>query len=131
MGAAIRILGTAAAGMLLVGVHHGLRVYLLGSSQRYVLHLRSDMLAMGDSLRRHIGRSGYPARVKTDGEPSGPPDRLVAEVVSPPVDSREEQSTVMAFFDPARFCDVVLRAFPPAMLEQRLRELGSGGSARL
>jgi lipopolysaccharide/colanic/teichoic acid biosynthesis glycosyltransferase len=114
-----RLAGAALAGMMLAAVHYSLRGFLVNRSQRYILHLRTDMQAAGESLRRHIMRSGYPARVEMDEGPELSTAMLPADVINPRADSQEEPRTVRVSFDPVRFCDVVLRALPPAVLVHR------------
>jgi lipopolysaccharide/colanic/teichoic acid biosynthesis glycosyltransferase len=114
-----RLIAAVLAGIVLAGVHYSLKSFLLSRSQRYVLHMRSDMRDAAASLQRHLRRSGYPARVELDGEAVLHADRLPLDIINPRVDTLEESRVIRVSFDPARFCDVVLRVLPPAVLAHR------------
>lgn len=113
-------MGVAALGCILfAGTHYGLEGFLRTRSQRLLLHLRPDMQAAGEALRRHITRSHYPADIVFDESPRAAADSLRAEVLHPRKDFDGDPETLEVRFDPARFCDVVLRVLPPAVLECR------------
>jgi lipopolysaccharide/colanic/teichoic acid biosynthesis glycosyltransferase len=108
----------AACCLALVAAHGALGRILRTRGRRYLFHLRPDMERAGESLSRHLRRSGYPARVVLDADAACPADRL-------PVDewitgfSRGKGSREAPPFDPALFCDTALRLLPPAVLSIR------------
>jgi lipopolysaccharide/colanic/teichoic acid biosynthesis glycosyltransferase len=113
-------MGVAAAGCLLFAiVHYGLEGFLRARSQRCILHLGPGMEEAGAALRRHVERSRYPAEVVMDALAPGTAAALPVELIDPRADSDEDPRRITAVFDPARFCDVVLKVLPPAVLELR------------
>ncbi|HEY9594253.1 MAG TPA: sugar transferase [Spirochaetia bacterium] len=105
--------------LLFAAAHYGLEGFLRSRSQRCVLSLGAGMEEAAEALRRHIVRSRYPAEVVVDPRIGGRADRLPVEVMNPRADSASDPRVVTGVFDPARFCDVVLKVLPPAVLDVR------------
>jgi lipopolysaccharide/colanic/teichoic acid biosynthesis glycosyltransferase len=112
--------GVAVAGCLVFAVaHYGLEGFLRSRSQRCVLHLGPGMEEAGEAMRRHVMRSRYPAEVVVDALPSMAADALPVDLINIRTDAETDTLSVAAVFDPARFCDVVLKVLPPAVLSVR------------
>jgi lipopolysaccharide/colanic/teichoic acid biosynthesis glycosyltransferase len=110
----------AVGGCLLFAVaHYGLEGFLRSRSQRCILYLGAGMEEAGEALRRHVARSRYPADVVVDPRLTAAADKLPVEVLNPRADAPSDPRVVSGVFDPARFCDVVLKVLPPAVLEVR------------
>jgi lipopolysaccharide/colanic/teichoic acid biosynthesis glycosyltransferase len=114
-----RVAVAAGGCLLLVLVHLALEHFLLAHSQRYVLHLAPGMERAAEALRRHILRSRYPARIVVDAGASPVAALAGLDILEPRRDLPTEPSRIRAVFDPARFCDVVLKVLPPAVLATR------------
>lgn len=111
----------SAVGLLLL--HRQIKRVLLDRSQFIFLTFPPEFAEASRAVERHLKRSGYPGKIITTALSNADPSRLPARIFGPHREASEDfalsTESVEVTFDPARFCDVVLRVLPPKVLELR------------